>query len=547
MLKRTVSLILSVIIIILSFTACSKNAGSDMDLYFPITAEPESLDPQIIESIPENIVVANCLEGLVRWGENGNILPGVALNWEISANGLIYIFRLRDNAKWHLIDGHADILGDDYKKSFDTAVTARDFVFAFRRAVSPSTKSPGAESLFIIKNAEKIYSGALSSEALGVEAIDDFTLKISLTKSSPDFLTLLASPVCMPCNEVFFTATKGKYGLEDDYLLCNGPFYLSVWSHNSSLALRRNKDYQGDSGVLPKSVSLSISPDTGKYLQKLSLRSYSAAPLSAAAAGAVEDNAGLTLTEYKNITLALCFNCGDTALKNTAIRVALCKAIDKTTFERSVPGNTGTDYLVPACCTVGQTSFRALTKGGYAISLDNPEAKEAWAQGLEETGNSSVTVTLICTAEYEQAVRQLFQQWQKTLGISLLISVEVLDAGELAARVANGDYQIALAPVKSSANSAIDFLQSFTAGSTGNIFNYRSKTYDSILKHLGRGASTAETIQGCRKAEANLMRNGAVYPLFSQSSYLTLAKGASGIYSTPAGEIVLFIHGKIID
>jgi len=543
--KKTVSLMLSVILIFLSFTACSKHSGSGMDLIFPITAEPASLDPQIAENIPEKTVVANCLEGLVRLGENGQILPGTALNWEQSSDGKVYTFHLRNNAKWHLIDGHESILGEDCAKTFDTAVTANDFVFAFRRAVSPSTGSPDADSLFVIKNAIRIFSGSLPSKALGVEAVDRFTLKITLVKSSPDFINLLASPICMPCNENFFTAAKGKYGLEDDYLLCNGPFYLSVWTHDSSLTLRRNKDYTGDSEVAPNSVVLSISPKTDKYLQKLSVGNYTAAPLNASAAQTAEKDSEITLTEYKNITWSLCFNCRDDVLKNTSLRVALCKAVDSTSFKRQISeNNTSADYFVPSCCEIGQTPFRELAEGGYAVKLDNTGAKASWDKGLEETECSSVSIALLCPAEYEQAMRQMFQHWQKTLGISLEVTVEVLETEDITARVKSGNYQIALAPVKSETGSAVGFLQNFTAGSDDNIFHYSSKTYYNILRQLKMGGGIAETVQGCRKAEANLMRNGVVYPLFSESSYLALGSGTYGIYASPAGETVYFINGK---
>ncbi|MEI6578325.1 MAG: peptide ABC transporter substrate-binding protein [Eubacteriales bacterium] len=542
--KRFASLMLSLIIILLSFAACSKNDGSNMDLIFPISAEPVSLDPQIAKDKTEKIIVNNCLEGLVRIGANGEILPGVALNWDISADGLEYTFHLRDNAQWHLISTLDDVLGKGYEKTFNTSVTAHDFVYALRRALSPVTKAPDAASLFLIKNAEKVNSGALASNTLGVAAINDFTLKISIINGSSDFLNLLASPVCMPCNEMFFTATKGKYGLDDKYLLCNGPFYLSNWSQLSSLFLRRNKDYKGNSEVSPNSVSLSISPDSGSYLQKLSQGVYIAAPLSAAEAAKVEKGSSITLVKYSNITWSLCFNCEDTSLKNVSLRVALCKAIDKAVLSQNLAKKIKNDYFVPACCVIGQTPFRELAKGGCSLSFDTAGAKRSWGNGLEKTGYTAVPITLICSAEYEKAMRQMFQQWQKTLGISLSITIEVLEDTEIKDRVASGDYQIALAPIQANKSSAIDFLQSFTTANVGNVFNYKSNTYDNILKQLKKGGNSAQTVAGCRKAEANLMRNGVVYPLFSESSYFALAKGASGIYSTPAGENVCFIQGK---
>lgn len=517
-----------------------------MDLVFPIDSEPASLDPQIARDNPSNTVISNCLEGLVRFGANGEIVPGAALSWNVSSTGLIYTFHLRQNAKWHLINSFSAILGDDFKDSFNTAVTAGDFVFALTRAVNPQTGSPYAASLFIIKNAEKINMGSVPPEQLGVRAVDNFTLEITLEHGSADFFNLLASPVCMPCNEVFFTATKGKYGLDDEYLLCNGPFYLSYWAHNFTLTLSKNKDYQGNSDVSPNSVSLTINPDTSQSTQKLLQDVYSAAPLTAQTADSIGPDSGLTLTACLNITWSICFNCSDSALSNSDIRLSFCRAIDKNSLGPNLAKTKKTDYFIPPCCIIGQTSFGELSQNTQPAGFDLTAAKKAWNTGIENLGLKQISLTLICPPEYELDMRGLLQIWQKALGIKLSIAIEVLELTELQKRVANGNYQIAFAPVQTNKSMVTDFLQSFGSGSAGNIFKYSSGDYDSILKQLKSAGNLTETVEGCESAQNNLLQNGMVYPVFSQASYFVLAKGVSGIYQTPAGESVYFIQGKKI-
>ena len=178
------------------------------------------------------------------------------------------------------------ILGDNIDKTFDSRVTAADFVFALRRAVAPATGAPEALSLGVIKNAKSIINGKMSSDKLGVQAVGDFELRITLESATDEsaFLDLLTKAICMPCNETFFNATKGRYGLDYSTLLCNGPFYLSYWLHDSALTIKNNDDYTGPFPAKPASVSLVIDSDNEQKLTSLLDGTYCAALLWTTAA-----------------------------------------------------------------------------------------------------------------------------------------------------------------------------------------------------------------------------------------------------------------------
>lgn len=543
MTKRAVAILLTLVLTASLFSACAKKDGSNANLSFPIVLEPRSLDPQIADTSAD-ILIANCFEGLVRMGEDGEILPGVAESWDVSADGLEYTFRLRNNAKWHLTDDFENILGKDFKHTFKNTVTAHDFVFGFRRVVMPQTASPYAPSLFMIKNAQAVNNSTVAVEQLGIEATDDFTLRITLAAASVDFFNLLTSPACMPCSEAFFEATKGKYGLGDDYLLCNGPFYLSVWNEGSSLLLRKNGDYAGNSPVLPASVTLRITADPAQHAQKITQGSFSAAPVTAKDAATLTAASGVTLRESQNIIQAICYNCSDPLLSKPSVRLALCKAIDKTGLGERLSGPSATGSIIPPCCTVGQTPFKDLANTAVPPGFDPAGAKNLWDSALNEIGEEQLALTVLCSPEFEVEMRGLLQIWQKTLGIGLSISVEVVEPFELQSRVTDGKYQIALAPVPANKSSAAAFLQNFESGSPGNILNYSSDVYDGIMGQIRTAGTLSETVRLCESAQNHLLLNGAVSPLFSQASYLALAKGVSDIYTSPAGERVFFIGGK---
>jgi oligopeptide transport system substrate-binding protein len=148
-------------------------------------------------------------EGLVSVGKRGVIVPGVAESWELGVNQAI--FHLRKNAKW--ADG--------------SIVKAGDFVYAWRRLVDPKTGASGSTFfVYVLKNAEAILAGTKPPASLGVEAIDDFTLKVTLSRPVPYLLTVLSGTAYMPLNKRFVDAQEGRLGADAENLLSNGPFKM---------------------------------------------------------------------------------------------------------------------------------------------------------------------------------------------------------------------------------------------------------------------------------------------------------------------------------
>lgn len=255
--KRAVSIILA-LALLFALTACG-NDGSGAALSYPIESQPECLDPQIAQGAEAKTVVLNCFEGLARKDSEGKFSPAAAKSWSYDSASLTYTFKLREDARWVIMKkAYKSILGDDIDNTFDSRVTAADFVFALKRAVNPATGAPEAMSLGVIKNAKSIINGKLSPDKLGVSAVGDFELRITLEHATDEaaFLDLLTKAVCMPCNETFFNATKGRYGLDYSTLMCNGPFYLSYWLHDSALTIKITTTTRGLSRQSPRACRL---------------------------------------------------------------------------------------------------------------------------------------------------------------------------------------------------------------------------------------------------------------------------------------------------
>ena len=537
--KRIIAMFLCVSLIVTLFSACKGKNSSDI-IRYPIDSDPTCLDPQIAVGTAANIVINNCFEGLVRIGEGGKIIPGVAKSWSISSDSLTYTFKLRTDAKWFLQKKLEDMLGEDYDKKFDTRVTADDFVFGISRAIDPQTMSQNAKNLLVIKNARAVNAGKMPLSKLGIRAINKYTLEIQLEEPSLNFLSVLSTPVAMPCNEEFFNKTGGRYGLSASLLLCNGPFYLSKWEQSTALYLTKNENYAGEDEVMPTSVRLIINPDKPGYITKLTGEGYDAAPLSKKDASALPSEMKFVTERYKNVVWSLCFNTTSTTLSDNNLRLSLCHSTDANAFKGN--GQSIAEGIVPSSCVVVPgSSYRAGSNVVTASSFNPNLAQTYWNNYLKSGKSSSISLSLLCMKEHENLVKKMIQQWQKLFGIEFSVSIVTMERDELEKRVSQGNYEIALSPITANEFLASDFLSRFGTGNYGNVANYTSKTYDTLLDNIRRAESKDSLLTLCKEAETHLINNGVIMPAFFEDSYVAIGKNVKGLYFYPSGENVTFI------
>ncbi len=190
-----------------------------------LATEPPTLNSAVSTDTIANFLLSHIMEGLLRYGPDGELLGGVAERWELTASGAH--FWLRKNARWS--DGKP--------------VTARDFVFAWRHALRPERASQYAFIFFPVKHAEAINRGAMPAERLGVTAVGDYELSVEFERPCPYFLGLTAFMTYMPLREDIVEKWGRAYAADADKMITNGPFNLARWVHGASLNLQRNPHY----------------------------------------------------------------------------------------------------------------------------------------------------------------------------------------------------------------------------------------------------------------------------------------------------------------
>ncbi|MDO8907196.1 MAG: peptide ABC transporter substrate-binding protein [Pseudohongiella sp.] len=187
--------------------------------------EPPQMDTMRSTDAISGVVLGHVMEGLLRYDENGELVAGIAERWE--QNGTEITYWLRDNARW----------------SNGDPVTAHDFEFAWKKVLEPATASQYSFILYPILNAEKANQGELPVDAVGVRALDDKTLQVTLEAPIAYFDRIVAFVTFLPAQKEFFEQTQGRYGADADKMLYNGPFMMTSWVHGASLRLERNPFY----------------------------------------------------------------------------------------------------------------------------------------------------------------------------------------------------------------------------------------------------------------------------------------------------------------
>ena len=536
MIKKLLCLCLCALTIF-SFCSCGKTKGAEAQIVYPIDNDPKYLDPQIISDIGAKNIILNCFEGLVSIDSEGKLIPAAASEWSVSNDGLTYNFTLDKNCAWRVSSASGKLLDEKCNEPYSKPLTADDFVFAFRRALQPETRSPSAKNLLSIVNATKVISGKLPSSRLGVTATGDHSLTITLEKPDPDFIYTLLEPACMPCNEEFFEATGGRYGLSTKYLIFNGPFYMHNWADDTSVSVRKNTYYRDADSVMPYSVYYSILNEQSTRLKKLKNDIYTVTPLTPAQANQLEGKRSYNVLSFESSVLSLLFNCEDEYLKNNSIRQAIAASLDFDVIKGEL-GEFTAKGVLPGSLIIGDIKYREKTR--EIKFYQNSAPQSLLDTGLAQIEKNDVEIKVLCSTTHDALIRKLMQSWQSALGVKFNVFVEPVDEAVLQSRINAKDYQLAFAPITYSSDTAFSGVLRYTSNSSDNIVNLKNKKYDEIVERIKDAEGTYNTTVATRHAESYLVSNCVIVPLYEQCVYYGFGRDVSGVVFNNTGEILYF-------
>lgn len=221
--------------------SCSngENAKYKNHIIVNIKTEPKTIDPSLNTASDANIYINHMFEGLAKEDKDYNLVPGIAESWDISEDGLTYIFHIRSNAKWS--DGKP--------------VTANDFVYTWRRVVDPAVASQYSFFMEYVKNGADIIKGKLPKEKLGVEALDNNTLKVTLEYPTAYFPELTAFSTYKPVREDIISTNEDNWTLKPETYIGNGPYKMIERVIDGKIVMEKNTNYWDKDNMVPDAIT----------------------------------------------------------------------------------------------------------------------------------------------------------------------------------------------------------------------------------------------------------------------------------------------------
>ena len=542
--KKSLVLVLAMLMILsVALSACGPKAPADtgtpgataiadkQELTVNLYQEIGTLDWQKCSQNGEIQIYTWIMEGLTR-NNNGIIQPGMAEKWDISPDGLIYTFHLRD-AKW--TDGQP--------------VKAQDFYYGAMRGIDPKDPKDYAYFLYDIVGAEDYNLGKGTADQVGIKVIDDKTIQFTLKTPVPYFDYLVSFPTFAPCRQDLLEKNGTKFNAEADTLVTNGPFKVTKWEHESEMDFAKNTDYWDAGNIkLEKVTGLMISDDQTEF------NMYEAGELDHTISLTAEQKAALTkggVQSYIDGSVWFFdFNCTDPVLKNVNIRKALTLAVDRQSFIDNVakqPWKPAMAYVQPLLIpdADGKTAFRDKTPA-YFKDNDIEGAKAALAQGLKELGLTALPKLKFMTNDSPtgQQYAQAFQEmWKKNLGVEC--EIEPVPSAVRIDRQHKHDFQISLGGWGPDYPDPMTDLDLYVTGAGNNDPAWSNAEYDKLIKDAKVETDRNKRFDMLHQAEDIIMQELPIGPLYTRYQDYALREYVKNFHRRGLGADIDFTYAYI--
>ncbi|MGP4105974.1 peptide ABC transporter substrate-binding protein [Virgibacillus sp. L01] len=525
---RTISFVSLLLLLVL--TACSgetqdetaseEDTGEEEEKVLHLSAPGQipGLNPTMADNDFSFRIINQVFEGLYRLDKDGDPQPAVAAGEpKVSADNRVYTFKIRKDAVW----------------SNGSAVTAHDFEYAWKKAVDPATGAAyGPQFEEIVKGASEILKGDKPVDELGVEALDDRTLKVTLEEPIPYFKELLTTAIFFPQPQEFIEEQGDQYATDSEHTLFNGPFVLEDWDGTgSSWTYAKNEQYWDKDAVNVDKIKVDVVKDT-----QTAVDLYTNGQL---------DRVGLTgdfvdkfssEEEYHTFLTGgvrfLKMNQGkdgnQTNLANLHIRKALNMALDREGIVNEILNN-GSKVLygtVPRGISENpETGKDFREENGKLTQYDVDKAKEHWQQGLRELNKEELEFKLT-TSDSSSSItiaENLKHQWESNLP-GLTVTIKNVPPEQSVDANVNQNYELILTGWGGDYQDPMTYLNLFITDSPGNHTGYSNEKYDELVlaSKSSLGDKPMKRWNALLKAEQLLIEDSAVLvPLYqSGTAYL---------------------------
>jgi oligopeptide transport system substrate-binding protein len=485
-----------------------------------VSAEPESFDPQLAGGWPA--LSSLLFSGLMRYDEGAQLVPDVAQRWEISGDGRRYTFALREGVTWN--DG--------------VPVTARDFAYAYRRALDPATMAEASVLLLPVAGAREVQAGSAPAEEAGIHAVDDRTLVIELAEPTSYFMYNLAHVTLAPLPHHVLNI-HGRNWWRPETIVSNGPFQMAAWEPGHNLALERNPNYHGPVSGNVQRLSLKF---TGPW-DPVHERLYRDDEVDALAfslstsLNVIDRLRHLFPHEHASpggsfVTSSYWVDPEAPPLDDRRLRQAMAMAINRVAVAKNYhPSAAATGGFVPPGIP------------GHVPGIATPyDPHRAAAIVADILGPDAPPLTFIGMKAAEALIRHLVDQWQAVgLAVDVRLFENVSDRWQA--------WREASSPKVSVGGWTADYPDPDTflrVAINDFLPHWRHNRYESTLQKASRATDPTRRLELYREAEHILVDEAVLVPLVYQAEHLMIKPWVTTFPNVPSYEYLGFLKDVII-
>lgn len=509
-----------------------------------MSSDPSTMDVVKGNDLNSMTLLRNTTEPLTRLEEHDGKQERVAAGaekWESNDDGTVWTFHLRDN-KWS--DGQP--------------VKAADYAYAMRQTLDPKSGSPNSFFLSCLKNAGPVSKGEMSPDELGIKAVDDKTLEITLENPTPYFLAITDTRAMIPLRQDLAEKHGEKYGSELDTIVACGPFKITAWTHNSEIKLEKNEDYWDKENVNLTNITLKILQDENSIYN-----SFDTGSIDITSAGTKEwmdrfdKKKGVTRRDSEKASVRFdFFNTKDKLFQNVNIRKAVVLAIDREDMVETI--YQGAHYpaygWVPPTVLTGEL-------GEYRDQVEEPlkaikakeNPKDLFVKGMEELGlgsdpsTVSFTYTMSGTTQWARNYCEYVQQiLEKNLGCK--VELQFSEWGTFQQDINNGDYQMGNMVWGIDYSDPMAMLMMWKSGDMSVPTFWGNEQYDALVDQASVEMDEAKRVELYKQAETLLFEEGCqVCPLVYEGLhqfFYDYVKNLNTMDSTTSGWKYVYISGR---
>lgn len=523
--KKMLAMLLAVMLIVCGLSVQAFAEESKNVIKYSIADDPQQMDPSLNSYSRSSMVLQNLFQGLYKLGPDGaTFIPACAESYEVSEDGMTYTFKLQEGLKWS--DG--------------SALTAKDFEYAWKRVADPEVASGAASDMRVIKNAEAYSNGECTADEVGVKAVDDLTLVVETAYYAPWFPSLTATTVFFPVKQDVVEAEGDPWTKNVETYVCNGPFMLQEYSSLDKIVMAKNPNYYGAADVqvdeviyyiIADSASVLVSYENGDLNVADDLDFSAREKFGSTAEYVIKNKIGVQYWD---------FNTKLPEFSDARVRKAFAMSIDRAAILAAcmLQAETPEFGFIPASqpsLTVEGGYYRDVA--GAMFAEDVAAAQQLMADAGYAGGAGFPTVQIVCQNNDEQKTMAqiLGELWKANLGISY--EIRTLESSTYWGELDLGNFSVARNGFTCDYLDPSANLKIWMTGSNAYENGWDDPVYDEMMNKASLILDPAEREAALIECEKYICDQMPGMPVYTMVDDYLVKPEITGIVKNPIGHI----------